>query len=108
MKEIRRIQGLSILEMFERNAFKYGFWFDSWRWANTVCRVLYFEYRGIRIPEHKPIIIWDSYKTKIKVICEFWNIRQRRVIKVDEIRMPWRTDEFEMWKIEKKEPSPKG
>ena len=101
VKDKIRIKDLSVFQMFERNGFKYGFWLDSWKWANTCCRVLYFEYKGQKLPEHKPIWVWQKDWKQIVVQCEFWDIRHRSLIKTGPLPTPWMNDVYEMWKIKK-------
>lgn len=98
MKTIKKkVKDLNLFQMYEKNAYKYGFWFDSWKWANTCARLLYFEYKGKHLKEHCPIIVNDL--KKVNAICEFWNIKQRKCISVRKLSVPWNTENYIYWDI---------
>lgn len=52
-----------------------------------------------RIPENKPIWVWQKEWKHIVVQCEFWDIRHRSLIKTGPLPTPWMDDLYDMWKI---------
>ena len=102
MEVIRKISGINLLQMYVRNGNQYKFWFDSWKWTNTCARVLYISYKRKKIEEGLPIIV--DYPNSLKVVCEFWDVKNRKIRHIGEIKFPLNKELYTFWEL-KQQPS---